>query len=89
MTRLGRLCLFVAVAACLTALARAESVDGIKGLASRIFGHADDFDFVLTRQNEPWSRWNIPSNDSYAVNPSGNDGKIRIEGSTLSALARG
>ena len=68
-------------------LARAESVDGIKGLADRMLnGRSDEFDFVLTRQNEPWSRWNIPGNDSYTIK---NNGKIRIEGTTLSALARG
>ena len=88
MARLGRLCV-LAVAACLTAFARADSVDGIRGLADRILnGHDDDFDFVLTTQYEPWSRWNIPHNDNYTVKALHN-GKICIEGTTLNALARG
>lgn len=88
MARLGRLCV-LAVAAFLTAFARAESVDGIRGVADRMLnGHGDDFDFVLTTQNERWSRWNIPDNDNYTVK-SHDNGKIRIEGTTLSALSRG
>ncbi|KAJ5820619.1 alpha-N-acetylglucosaminidase [Penicillium riverlandense] len=88
MVLLGRLCV-LAVAACLTTFARAESVDGIRGLANRILnGHGDAFDFVLTTQNEPWSRWKIPDNDNYTVK-SYDNGKIRIEGTTLSALSRG
>ncbi|PHH83099.1 hypothetical protein CDD83_3064 [Cordyceps sp. RAO-2017] len=70
-------------------LAEAQSTDGIKGLADRLLkGHGDDFEFVLTTHHERWSRWNPPSNDNYTVRASPG-GKIRIEGTTLSALARG
>lgn len=79
----------LAVAAFLTVFTRAESVDGIRGLADRILnGHGDDFDFVLTTQHEPWSRWNIPENDNYTVKALHN-GKTSIEGTTFNALARG
>ncbi|OAQ71433.1 alpha-N-acetylglucosaminidase [Pochonia chlamydosporia 170] len=66
-----------------------QSVDGIKGLANRLFGgHADQFEFSLTEEHERWSRWNQPSNDNYTVTVTTN-GKIIIKGTTLSALARG
>lgn len=88
MARLGLLRV-LAAAACLLAFGRAESVEGIRSLADRLLnGHGEDFDFVLTRQNEPWSCWYFPDNDSYTVTPF-DDGRIRIEGTTLSALARG
>ena len=87
MTRLGRFCVLL-LATCLTAFA-SESVDGIRALADRVLnGHGDDFDFVLTVQHEPWSRWNIPDNDNYSVSAC-DSGNIRIEGTTLSALSRG
>lgn len=64
------------------------SVTGIQSLASRLFHqHDSQFDFQLTQDNENWSRWNIPKNDNYTV--SSNNGRIRIEGTSLSALARG
>lgn len=66
-----------------------QPVDGIKGLADRLFnGHGDDFEFSLTTEHEPWSRWNQPSNDNYTVTKSEN-GKIHVQGTTLNALARG
>lgn len=87
MLGVGRFCVLL-LATCLTAFA-SESVDGIKALAERVLnGHGDDFDFVLTAQHEPWSRWNVPDNDNYTVSACDHD-KIRIEGTTLSALARG
>ena len=79
----------VALWGCSALLVAAESIDGIKSLADRLLhGHGDDFKFSLTSQHEPWSRWNVPENDEYTVKAC--DGrKICIEGSTLSALARG
>lgn len=66
----------------------AKSTNGIKALATRLFkGHGDEFEFVLTTNNERPSRWNPPTNDTYTV--SSKNGKIYIEGTTLSALARG
>jgi hypothetical protein len=68
-------------------LVSAESIDGIKALATRLFqGHGDEFEFILTAKNERPSRWNPPKNDNYTV--SSKNGKIHIEGTTLSALAR-
>ncbi len=64
------------------------SVAGIRALAKRLLGdHDDQFDFHLTEQHENWSRYNIPTKDNYTVTLSGD--KIRVEGTTLSALARG
>ncbi|KID74904.1 Alpha-N-acetylglucosaminidase [Metarhizium brunneum] len=69
-------------------LVSAESIDGIKALATRLFkGHGGEFEFTLTANTERPSRWNPPKNDNYTV--SSRNGKIHIEGTTLSALARG
>lgn len=66
-----------------------NSLHGIQGLADRLFnGHSEDFEFSLTTQHENWSRWNAPPNDNYTVSVSDN-GKIHVQGTTLSALARG
>lgn len=66
-----------------------DAVAGIRSLADRLFkGHADTFDIVLTEQHETWSRWNPPKNDNYTVS-AGKDGKILVEGTTLSALSKG
>lgn len=65
------------------------AVAGIRSLADRLFkGQGNAFDIVLTEENESWSRWNPPKNDNYTVSQ-GEDGKIRVEGTTLSALSRG
>lgn len=70
-------------------LSGADSVDGITGLANRLFGgHGDTFEFVLTGNTEALSKWNPPVNDNYTVTGADN-GKIRVEGSSRSALARG
>ena len=72
------------------AIASASSVStyGIKSLADRwLHGHGDEFVFELTEKHDKWSRWNIPPNDNYTV--SSQNGKIHIQGTTLSALARG
>ena len=88
MTRLTRLLLPVTTLFS-PILAKSLSVDGIKGLADRLLnGRGGDFEFSLTSEHEPWSRWNQPSNDNYTVSKSEN-GKIRVQGTTLSALARG
>ncbi|KAL3961405.1 hypothetical protein ACCO45_002928 [Purpureocillium lilacinum] len=69
--------------------AKEQPLDGIKGLADRLLsGHGDAFEFELTEQHDSWSRWNHPSNDNYTVS-AGHDGKIHVQGTTLSALARG
>ena len=79
----------LALTGCSSLLVGAESTDGIKSLADRMLhGHGDDFKFSLTSQHELWSRWNVPENDEYTVKAC-DGGKICIEGSTLSALARG
>ncbi|OAQ91320.1 alpha-N-acetylglucosaminidase [Purpureocillium lilacinum] len=69
--------------------AKEQPLDGIKGLADRLLsGQGDAFEFELTEQHDNWSRWNHPSNDNYTVS-AGHDGKIHVQGTTLSALARG
>ena len=69
--------------------AKEQPLDGIKGLADRLLsGHGDAFEFELTEQHDSWSRWNHPSNDNYTVS-AGHDGKSHVQGTTLSALARG
>ena len=66
-----------------------NSVHGIKGLADRLLnGYSDEFEFSLTTEHDNWSRWNAPPNDNYTVTVSDN-GKIHVQGTTLSALARG
>lgn len=66
-----------------------NEIDGIRGLANRLFkGHGDAFDIVLTQEQQTWSRWNSPTNDNYTVSRAAN-GKILLEGTTLSALSRG
>lgn len=66
-----------------------DAVAGIRSLADRLFkGNADAFDIVLTEHHETWSRWNPPKNDNYTVS-AGKDGKILVEGTTLSALSKG
>ncbi|OAA53336.1 Alpha-N-acetylglucosaminidase [Cordyceps fumosorosea ARSEF 2679] len=79
----------ILLAAAPTAAAVHEaSVAGIQGLARRLFqGRDAQFEFELTREHENWSRWNVPDNDNYTVSSS--NGKIRVQGTTLSALARG
>ncbi|XWW98091.1 hypothetical protein V2A60_006087 [Cordyceps javanica] len=63
------------------------SIAGIRSLAKRLFqGHDAQFEFQLTQEHENWSRWNIPGNDNYTV--SSKEGKIHVQGTTLSALAR-
>jgi hypothetical protein len=70
------------------ASASSASEDGVKALADRwLHGHGDQFTFELTERHDKWSRWNIPPNDNYTV--SSQNGKIHIQGTTRSALARG
>lgn len=70
-------------------LANAASIDGIRALADRFLdGKGDAFEFTLSENNGNWSRWNAPTNDHYTVAAAMN-GKIHIQGTTLSALARG
>ncbi|KAH8710298.1 Alpha-N-acetylglucosaminidase [Beauveria bassiana] len=79
--------LLSALAAATVNAQQAASVTGIQGLAKRLFkGHDAQFEFQLTQKHENWSRWNTPGNDNYTV--SSNNGKIRVQGTTLSALAR-
>lgn len=88
MAGLWRFVLLLAVVI-LPVLAEPPSIDGIRGLADRLLnGRGDDFEFSLTAEHENWSRWNQPQNDEYTVSVSDN-GKVRVEGTTLSALARG
>lgn len=88
MVNIARLYL-IGVACVLPLFGNAQPVDGIRDLANRLLqGHGDDFDFYLTTNHTRASRWNPPSNDNYTVTASGN-GRIRVEGTTLSALARG
>lgn len=69
--------------------ASAAPTDGIRALADRFLdGKGDSFEFTLTETNGNWSRWNAPTNDNYTVAAAKN-GKIHIQGTTLSALARG
>ena len=69
--------------------AQASAVQGIHELADRLFqGRANQFDIVLTQDPKNYSRWNTPTNDNYTVTKGAN-GKIRVEGTTLSALSRG
>ncbi|KAM4067066.1 alpha-N-acetylglucosaminidase (NAGLU) tim-barrel domain-containing protein [Hirsutella rhossiliensis] len=90
--RLLSLLTATALMSCSPVLAHAPpptTTDGIKGLADRLLpGQGDSFDFVLTARNDAWSRWNPPTNDHYTVAGSPG-GRIRVEGTTLSALARG
>lgn len=77
-----------ALGAAIDSTAPAVTVAGIQALAKRLLGSRDDqFEFHLTEQHDYWSRYNVPANDNYTVTSSG--GKIRVEGTTLSALARG
>ncbi|OAA81128.1 Alpha-N-acetylglucosaminidase [Akanthomyces lecanii RCEF 1005] len=70
-------------------LANAAPTDGIRALADRFLdGKGDAFEFTLSENNGNWSRWNAPTNDNYTVAAAKN-GKIHIQGTTLSALARG
>ncbi|KAG5941498.1 hypothetical protein E4U53_007399 [Claviceps sorghi] len=73
-----------------TAVASPSSTDGILALANRLLpGAGNAFEFRLTgADQEKWSRWNPPVNDNYTVG-AGGQGKIRIEGTSLNALARG
>lgn len=72
-----------------TARASFSSTNGISALANRLLpGHGDAFEFKLTTAHENWSRWNPPVNDNYTVR-AGKKRKIRIEGTSLNALARG
>lgn len=65
------------------------STKGITELANRLFnGQGGSFEFALTAHHDHWSRWNPPVNDKYTVKAA-QKGKIRIEGTTLNALARG
>ncbi|OAA35286.1 Alpha-N-acetylglucosaminidase [Metarhizium rileyi] len=87
MVRLRRLA-FAAVFSSPLANALATATSGISKLADRLFhGQGSAFDFVLTTHHDDWSRWNPPVNDNYTVKCA--DGKIRVEGTTLNALARG
>lgn len=66
-----------------------SAVQGIHDLANRLFkGRADQFDIALTEDQKVYSRWTTPVNDNYTVSK-GEDGKIRIQGTSLSALSRG
>ncbi|KAJ3484635.1 hypothetical protein NLG97_g7003 [Lecanicillium saksenae] len=81
----------IVAALCLGAglLVRAAPTDSIRALADRFLdGKGDSFEFSLSESNGNWSRWNAPTNDNYTVTAAKN-GKIHIEGTTLSALARG
>ncbi|TQV96126.1 alpha-N-acetylglucosaminidase [Cordyceps javanica] len=84
-----RLLATLCVGAGLLAHAAPTSTDGIRALADRFLdGKGDTFEFTLSGDHDRWSRWNAPVNDNYTVAASEN-GKIRIHGTTLSALARG
>ncbi|KAJ6445407.1 HC-toxin efflux carrier TOXA [Purpureocillium lavendulum] len=62
-----RLAVILASIAC-SAVAKKQSVSGIKGLADRLLnGHGDAFEFSLTTEHDNWSRWNHPSNDNYTT----------------------
>lgn len=88
MTRLVRL-IVLATSFLSPVFGNSQSTDGIQGLADRLFGgNSNGFEFLLTTENDIWSRWNHPSNDNYTVSVSDN-GKIHVQGTTLSALARG
>lgn len=88
MARLARL-IVLATTLFSSALGKSQSTEGIQGLADRLFGgNSHGFEFSLTTEHDSWSRWNHPSNDNYTVSVSDN-GKIHVQGTTLSALARG
>lgn len=88
MPRLGWIA-SIAAGLLLCGFGKSTSTDGIAGLANRLLGqHGNDFEFLLTTEQQKYSRWNQPTNDNYSVS-SGDNGKIRIDGTTLSALARG
>ncbi|KHN96120.1 Alpha-N-acetylglucosaminidase [Metarhizium album ARSEF 1941] len=75
-------------AAATTTTTTTTTTTGISELADRLFnGQGSAFEFVLTTRHGNWSRWNPPVNDSYTVQNA--NGKIRVEGTTLNALARG
>ncbi|OAA68912.1 Alpha-N-acetylglucosaminidase [Cordyceps fumosorosea ARSEF 2679] len=70
-------------------LAHAAPADGIRDLADRFLdGKGDAFEFTLSGNHGNWSRWNPPTNDNYTIAATA-AGKIHIQGTTLSALARG
>ncbi|KAJ3497599.1 hypothetical protein NLG97_g1783 [Lecanicillium saksenae] len=86
----ARNAVFVSAAASAIAAGTTAQAPGIRALAGRLLGdvkYENQFDFHLTENHEPWSRYNIPPNDNYSVTAL--DGKIRVEGTTLIALARG
>ena len=88
MVGLARLSLIAAVLI-LPFSTTAQTVEGIKNLANRLLqGHGNDFEFHLSGSYTRPSRWNPAVNDNYTVAAS-ESGKIRVEGTTLSALARG
>lgn len=61
-----------------------SSIAGIESLVKRrLPNHVNDFEFVL----EPSSHGSALANDSYTV--SSKNGKVRIEGTTTSALLSG
>ncbi|RDA82880.1 hypothetical protein CP532_0394 [Ophiocordyceps camponoti-leonardi (nom. inval.)] len=80
----------LAAARTTTAAKNTVTTDGIAALADRVLGpgRGQSFDFVLSAEPELWSRWHQAGNDSYVVSAA-DDGKIRVEGTSLSALARG
>ena len=81
--------IFSAVAMLPLATEATTSTQGITQLADRLLnGQGDAFEFVLLGQHENWSNSNAAVNDNYTVK-AGGQGKIRIEGTTLNALARG
>lgn len=70
-------------------LVNAAPTDSIRALADRFLdGKGAAFEFALSDNKGNWSRWNAPTNDDYTVTAT-KDGKIHVEGTTLSALARG
>jgi alpha-N-acetylglucosaminidase len=74
-----------AAASFITGAAAAPSTAGIEALVQRrLPNHVDSFEFSIVNETDPLS-W---ENDEYAVSTTC-DGKILVEGSSLSALATG
>jgi alpha-N-acetylglucosaminidase len=84
--------LAVATTTTTVAAAAAPSTAGIEALVQRrLPQHTGDFEFSIVGWNENSSSLaslESTSNDTYTVS-SGQDGKIKVEGNSLSALASG
>jgi alpha-N-acetylglucosaminidase len=83
--RASKTCVWLLSAIGAVATSSTSSTAGVESLVQRrLPSHANSFEFAL----EPSSHGSALTNDSYTVS-STKDGKIRIEGTTTSALLSG